>query len=663
MGRKAGLGRGGSRSEVTRRQDFCGWCVSGRGWVKAGARGAAAFMLLATVIASPPARAFDLFGFHLFGSSDDAASIGIVDPITYETTISTTTGDTDLAARLSDVSLLVNQQELPPSGLVGLLQRAKDDQANLVAKLFEEARYGAIVRILIDGRPFESIGVTEEVSAGHKVAVAVEVTPGPEFTFGKIVISGGGEETSQAAAEAGLSNGAIASSTTVVSAEGAIVLARQSEGYAYADIADRKVVADHTLRELDVTIAVKSGPRTIIDGVMVKGAERLEEDFLIEQADIPQGVLFDPAILERARVRMSRLEALASVSVHMAEVPDANGHAPVIIEVAERKLRTIGVGALYSSTEGLGGEAFWVHRNLFGRAETLRVEAAIGKLLMADSIDEYDGRFSVLYGEPGIFGADTRLDLKATVLQEDPDPYNRRGAVVESLITYNLTDNLSLSGGVTFDWSRIDDAFGRNYYSLVTTPVSLTYDSRDNILDATSGILARLTAEPQFEINDSSLYFATDAELRYFAALDDDSRFVIAARGLAGTIWGADAEDIPAHRRYYAGGGGSVRGYEYLNIGPRVDGFGPIGGLARVEGSLEARIKVTDTIGIVPFVDAGFVTETAGFGGKHDFQVGAGIGLRYYTAVGPIRLDFAVPLDPGPGDPDFAVYFGIGQAF
>ena len=176
-------------------------------------------------------------------------------------------------------------------------------------------------------------------------------------------------------------------------------------------------------------------------------------------------------------------------------------------------------------------------------------------------------------------------------------------------------------------------------------------------------MFGRLTVEPQYEIESSSPYVETDAEFRYYFALDADERYVIAGRGLAGTIWGAEIDNIPAHRRLYAGGGGSVRGYEYLNIGPRRAGFGPIGGLARVEGSLEARIKITDTIGIVPFIDAGFVTETSGFGGNNDFQVGAGLGLRYYTVVGPLRLDVAVPLNPGEGDPDFAVYFGIGQAF
>ncbi|NNF80928.1 MAG: outer membrane protein assembly factor, partial [Rhizobiales bacterium] len=226
-----------------------------------------------------------------------------------------------------------------------------------------------------------------------------------------------------------------------------------------------------------------------------------------------------------------------------------------------------------------------------------------------------------------------------------------------------IGDYTTVSGGVTYDWARIDDAFGRNSYTLFSLPTSLKYDTRNNVLDPTSGVFALLSAEPLVEVDSSALFFAGDAELRSYFSVDEASRYVLAARAVVGTIAGAKLAEIPAHRRFYAGGGGSVRGYDHLDIGPRIAGFGATGGLSRVEGSLEARLKLTDTIGIVPFVDAGLVTARTLFGGNDDFQIGAGLGLRYYTAVGPIRLDIAVPVNPRPGDPDFAFYAGIGQAF
>ena len=425
-----------------------------------------------------PAHAFEIFGYKFFETDDEAQLAGTVDPVKYTAAIALETDDAALLENLTQASALINQQDLPPSGLVGLLQRVKDDRANLVAKLYENARYGGVVNISINGRPYEQIGVTEELASGAPpVSVVISVDAGPEFTFGAIKIDGGdGDAQVMAMEDSGLQTGRIASSTVIVVAENAVVTAWQKQGYPYAKATGRKVVADHTFRTLDVTLSAVPGPQVTIDGVQVSGNERVDGDFIIRQADLPQGVLYHPDILARAQKNLRKLEALASVTVHMADSADARGHAPVIIEVSERKRRTIGAGALYSSMEGAGGEIFWLHRNVFGHAETFRAEAEIGQLLMADNIDEYNGRFSVLYGEPGFLDPYTRLDLKATVLQEEPDPYHRRGLVAEALLTHDYAEYVSFSGGITYDWSRIDDAFGRNNYSLLTLPLTAQYE-------------------------------------------------------------------------------------------------------------------------------------------------------------------------------------------
>jgi translocation and assembly module TamA len=572
--------------------------------------------------------------------------------------------DSKLVEKLKDASLLITKEALPPSGLVGLVARARDDQANLIARLYEEARFGATVSIIIAGRKLESISVTDEVSGGSTLPVTITVTPGPEFTFGDIQINGGeGADQEQVVAEAGLVSGEKASTRRILAAETDLVTAWQKKGRPYPEVINHDVVADHATQTVDVTINVKPGPQAVLGEVRVSGTDQLDPEFVALQADIPEGERYHPDILERARKQLAKLEALASVSVRVAERVGPDGRVPVLIEVSERKRRTIGAGVSYSSTEGAGSDVYWMHRNLFGQAETLRFETQIGRLIEADEYEEYDGRVAVLFGKPGVIDPHTRLDLRAMAMQEDPEPYNRRGVVTEGHLTHDFNEHFSLSGGVVYDWARIDDAFGRNYYTLFSTPAVLRYDSRDSLLDPTRGMLAALRAEPAIEVDDTALFLVTDAELRLYYAFDEEERYIIGARGLAGTIYGADVSEIPAHRRFYSGGGGSVRGYDYLNIGPRKTGFGPTGGLTRIEGSLEARIKITDTIGIVPFIDAGYVSETTGFGGSDVFQVGVGLGLRYYSSVGPLRLDVAVPLDPQKGDPDFAVYFGIGQAF
>jgi len=635
-----------------------------RWWVLVREKAVILLLGLLILVACVPvhASAFELFGIKLFGSDDEAEEAGIVDPVPYTTNLVMTQEDSELRGKLKDASLLVSMEKVPPSGLIGLIARARDDQANLIAKLYEEARYGGVVSIFIDGKRLETISFTERVpqNAG-KIPVTITIDPGPQFRFGSIRVEGG--DPRGAAVKADLVRGEFASSRTILAAETAIVRAWQKEGHPYATISGREVVADHATRTVDVSISVLPGQLARLGRTIVVGAQDVDADFLARQADIPEGEIYSPDILEKSRKNLAKLNALASVSIRVADEPDRDGVVPVIIEVSERKFRTIGAGATYSSTEGAGAEAYWLHRNLFGQAETLKVAAEVGRVFEASHWDQYDASFSVLFGKPGIWGPDTRLDLRAVVLQEDPDPYYRRGVVLEALVSREMTDYLTLTAGLSYDWARTDDAFGWHDYSTISVPLIAKYDSRDSILDPTSGIFARLIGEPQFELTSDSVFLKGDSELRLYKALDDDGKIVLAARGLAGSIFGADIVEIPPHRRFYAGGAGSVRGYAYLNVGPRIEGYGATGGLARVEGSFEARIKATNTIGLVPFVDVGLVTEDSDFTGNEEFAVGVGLGLRYFTSVGPLRLDLAVPLEPRPSDPDFAVYVGIGQAF
>jgi translocation and assembly module TamA len=147
-----------------------------------------------------------------------------------------------------------------------------------------------------------------------------------------------------------------------------------------------------------------------------------------------------------------------------------------------------------------------------------------------------------------------------------------------------------------------------------------------------------------------------------YHALDEDKRFIFAGKAAAGSIYGADLFDVPPQRRFYVGGGGSLRGFDYQSASPRNAAGKIIGGMSFFTASAETRVKITDTIGIVPFVDMGaaFASETPDF---HGLRYSAGIGLRYYTAIGPVRLDFAVPINPQEGDSRYGIYVSLGQSF
>jgi translocation and assembly module TamA len=250
------------------------------------------------------------------------------------------------------------------------------------------------------------------------------------------------------------------------------------------------------------------------------------------------------------------------------------------------------------------------------------------------------------------------------VAREVTEGYTSRAAGATAAIRHRFTDTFSVQGGLEVETGQASDALGRLDYTLVGLPFALTYDSTDSLLDPTRGVrvTASATPYPAWLASDPGIFVLRGQASTYYA-IDEEARYILAGRVGFGSITGADLADIPANRRFFAGGGGSVRGFKYKTLGPK-DPFGdPLGGRSLIEGSIEARIKVTDTIGIVPFVDAGtaFASSFPDFDEK--VRVAAGLGLRYQTGIGPIRLDVAFPLNRERGESSAAVYIGLGQAF
>lgn len=610
-----------------------------------------------------PAGAFEFLGTQLTG--DRPVEREAIDPVPYLVTLRVLSSEPALIDSIGKASVLVAREHTPPSGTVGLLARAREDQEGLLRVLYEAARYGGTVQITIAGRPLGDIDAVDPVPGAGPVPVSITVDPGPSFVFGSVVVAGEDPPADALliAGRAGLAPGEPARASVVRAAEAALVAVLQRRGHAFAAVSERSLIADHARQALDVHLAVTPGPVARFGPVLVKGNVDVEPAFLARHANIPQGMPFDPQVLEQARQRLARLGALASVTVRTATAPEPDGSVAVVIEVSERKKRTIGAGAtVASTTEGAGVEAFWMHRNLFGEAETLRLEGTVERLFEADALDELDARLAIAFTKPGFLDPLVTLDMRTGLLQEDPNPYHRVAAFHESVLKTEITQHLTLCAGIEIDRSRIDDAFGSRRWTTIGLPVIAEHDSRDSLLDPTEGLLARIVAEPFFDAGGRSPFFSAEAEFRAYIRLGTPA-FVLALRGTAGAIIGSELPDIPAHRRLYAGGMTSVRGYDLFNIGSRFAGLDATGGLARLEGSAEARLRLTERWSVVPFVDAGFVTAEPDFSGRDDLGIGVGVGLRYHTAAGPFRLDIAFPLDPHRSDPEFAVYVGIGQAF
>lgn len=589
--------------------------------------------------------------------------------ISYEVTVEIGGENGDLERRVRDASNLIALEDQPVDSPEGLILRARTDPARIASSLYGEARYGAVVTITAAGRSVMDDAAARAVAQAARtgtVPVVITVDPGPLFRFGSIrVTSASGTPLPVAVnlGELGLVTGEPARSGTIIAAERRIVEQLRADGRPLAQGAGRDVVADHRTATLDVAITVDPATRAGFGPVQVSGTQRMRPDAVSRQAGFTEGEIYDPKKLEEYRARLVELGVFGSVRIREGDSLTPDGLLPITVEVDERPLRYVGFSAGYSTTDGAALGAYWGHRNLFGGAEGLRLEAEVSRLA-ANAWDDLEYKAGATFTKPGVFGPRDDLNASAWALREAPDAYTRVAVTGAASIRRKLTDHLSVQAGVELERSRIDDAFGRSNYLLAGIPLGLIYDSTDSRLDPTEGFRANATVTP-FPVATGSQPGMTIArgQISAYQALDASRRFVVAGRLAVGATAFAELDEVPANRRFFAGGGGSVRGYGYKEISPRAADGALLGGRSLLEGSLELRYKLNDRIGIVPFVDAGAAFDRSFPDFSEELRYAAGLGVRYYTAVGPLRADIAVPLNRRKGESRFGVYISLGQSF
>ncbi|MEQ1940451.1 autotransporter assembly complex family protein [Mesorhizobium sp. CN5-321] len=612
------------------------------------------------VVQNRSAAAFEIFGLKLWGSDEDEDA-DIANPLRYAVTINVVGADDDLEKKLENVSGLKADEDHPVSGSLGLLAKARSEREQLVAALYGEARYDGVVTVEIQGKDIDALPPDAEFTGPQPIPVTVTIDPGQRFTLGNIQLKG--DAAGLMSADYGLITGGDASSGAILKAEALIVRALKDEGRPLAKVTDREVVADHKSLTADVTLTVAAGPIAGYGDTSVDGTEAVDRDFTRYMTGLKPGEQYSPDEIDEARDRLLGLEVFNSVTVKEADKLDPQGNIPINVEVSERKFRYFGLGATASNTDGLGFEGYWGHRNLFGHAEKLKFDGSISGI-GAQDISKLNYNAGVMFEKPGVVGPASKFYANLKTVFEHPDAYDRFSVRGETGLSYELSKYQTVSAGVALEYSKIEDNLDPDpqKYLIASLPLQYVWDNRDDKLNPTKGFRFLGYAEPSYDLLGGAVFLKLKGEGSVYQTLDDAGRFVAAGRLAMGSILGASLQEVPADRRFYAGGGGSVRGYAYQGIGPKDSDDDPIGGLSWFETSAELRYQVTDSIGIVPFVDAGTVSVKQ-FPDFSDVKVGAGVGLRYITPFGPLRIDAAVPLNPDRGDPSFGIYAGIGQAF
>jgi len=588
------------------------------------------------------------------------------DTIAYEARIILPQEDSDLKDALEDASPLIAQSDKGAPSLETLLAQAREEQTALTAALYGEGHYSGKITVEVAGQEIDEETSEIEAPEERPIPVVINVDPGARFTFGSVGISYSGETNIRAEDEAiaednGLTPGKPARSTAIIKTGDRLIAAWKQRGHAFAKIASRDVTADHASHTVDVSLNVDRGKAVHFGEVSIKGAERFDEDLLRSRAAIPTGSLYSPEALKASRKRLVKLDGVRGVRIVEGEEPDPDGRIPIVIDVSERKLRYFGANASVSSVDGAELGAYWGHRNVFGGGESLRVEGSVSNLgAQAEGGIEYEAKVSLT--RPSIANPYTDYNAFVLLKHEEPDSYESDQATISAGATHRFTPETTGNIAGQASWIETTDSDGAHEFFLLSVPAELVHDARDNTLDPSRGWRASLFAEPAADIINSTAHIRSRAQISAYKQLGTSPRVVAAGKVGVGVIAGGGRDDIPAPSRFLAGGGGSVRGYAFRSVGPEIGGE-ITGGLSIVELSGELRIKLNETFGIVPFVDAAFVTGDGFFAGESETAVGAGIGLRYHTAIGPIRLDVATPLDRLNDDPEVVVYVGLGQAF
>lgn len=576
--------------------------------------------------------------------------------------------DDTVEGAIRSASLLFSYAKDPVDSSGVLFERARADKARIVRALNALGYFAAKVAITIEGGAIDDIAHEDAVGAkppGTRLSVDVTVATGPLFTFGTIAVSpaagSSGEPLQSLKLDVtGIVAGGPARSADVVAANDRIVAALRAEGYPFAAIVGREAVADHNTTTLDVTFRVAAGSKAAFGDVSVNGNEAVDSQFLKSLAPFTAGDPYEAAILDDYKAELERLSVFGSVAIDEGRSLDAQGRLPVTASVTERKQHAVGVSASYSTLEGASVGGYWLHRNLWGKAEQLRLDAQVSRLL-SNGLNDTEYGVSATLTMPANPTKRDDLILTAGAKRDRPDAFDRDAVFTELRIRRRFDKTLRAEAAVGFTQSRETDALGTRDRSTVQFPFALAYDTRDNILDPTKGVRIATGVEPIVNLTKGAAFAGRfDAAASTYIALDEDS--VLAGRIAFGVSAAGETEDLPVDRRFFAGGGGSVRGYEYQALSPRNAVNQIVGGRSLIEGSVELRSWVWDDIGLAAFVDAGAASDS-NVPAFDDVGVGVGLGVRYRTPVGPIRLDVALPLDPPAGDASYGVYVALGQAF
>ena len=609
------------------------------------------------------------------------------------------TGIGAMDATLKASSQLEALRTSAPVDPFGLISRARADVGRLKTVLESYGFYQGTVTITVNALGLDDPGLADTLAAlpeGTDAECRIAFDLGPQYHLGRIDIDGSVPESARKSLQ--LSSGAPAIASEVLAGGARVLTTLQNDGYAFAKVDPPIAYENPTEHLLDLRFNVVTGPRVQIGEIHLEGLQHVKEGLVRRRLLVHTGERYSAIAVERARKDLLGLGVFSTADTQLGAAPDDLGRVPVTFRLRERLRHAVSANAAYSTDLGTSAGVKWTDRNLRGNSEQLELAAQVINVGgTATAGIGYNA--SARYVLPEFAHRDQSLQFGLGALKQSLQAYDQTAATAGVTLSRKLSSIWSANIGISGIHETIVQQGISRTYTLFGLPIGAAYDTTNlasPLADPTHGVRASLNIAPTLSRgNPNSTFIVTQLAIAGYLDLrglfrTDPGRSVLALRAVAGSAPGAgevvenidgqtlSVPDLPPDQRFYAGGSGTVRGYRYQSVGPEFPDGNPMGGTSVTAFNVELRQRIATSFGAVVFVDAGQVSASSSsissmFHGSRCsnstqstaacWAVGIGVGGRYYTPIGALRLDVAVPTFRRSNDDNFEVYIGLGQAF